>query len=830
MEFFDVDGKRLGDKTTLIEILHEITGIARSALQGHPLNTFNVEERFLWARGRDTKREEDKAYSLLGIFGVHMSMRYGEGEVSAMGRLRRKIHRPKTNDHQTALYTIPLGRNRSFVGRDHILRDLLEMIPPNAETQDCQRVAIEGLGGIGKTQIALEAGFRLQGVDPSCSIFWVPAVSRATFENGYRDIGRALELPGMNDDKVDVKVLVVAALERSSTNWLLIIDNLDDPDLLSATDDNAALRDYLPFSTKGSILFTTRNHEIAVKLDIKFEQTFTIDELSESEAIKMLSKAIKSRQMQDLESTKVLLELLAHLPLAIKQAAAYMARTGITTKKYLQSYRRSDTSRIKFLSRDFEDRGRYRDSANPIAQTWLVSFNYIKTHYPLAARCLSLICFLAEKDIPRDLFPEENGDTIETDEAIGVLRSYSFITERDDGNSYDIHRLVRLATRNSMEKKEADEYLKIIAEEVELQYPYAEHETRHICMRYTPHVEAVLSSEETELDPVLRAELLERVGRSYTQLGKDDLAMQMHQDALQLRQKVLGRAHQDTLTSMHSLATMHTALGKYDQAERMHLYVLRLREKSLGFKHPDTLSSLDDWGNVLHDLGRYKEAERAHVRALCLRQERFGDRHIDTLHSMNNWALVLGALGRHDEAERTHARELELCRDVRGPTHPETLNSMNNLALTIRNLGRYKEAEKLFRECLDLRQQELGPKHPHTLNSLNNLALVLGDLGNFREAEKLHREELKLCQKMLPPQHPDILISMSNLALILEKADKYDEAQKLHQQTEDLRKEIEGSTAPGQQNGTDVDDIFAMYVDSPATEENPTEDNSTKTI
>lgn len=506
-----------------------------------------------------------------------------------------------------------------------------------------------------------------------------------------------------------------------------------------------------------------------------------------------------------------------------------MALTGFTTKKYLESYRRSDTSRIEFLSRDFEDRGRYRDgSANPIAQTWLVSFNYIKTHHALAARYLNLICFLAEKDIPRELFPEENVDTVETDEAIGVLQSYSFITERDDGNSYDIHRLVRLATRNSMDEKEADEYLKIMAEELELQYPYAEHENRHICMRYTPHVEALLSSGRTELDPVLKAELLERVGRSYTQLGKDDIAMKMHEDALELRQKVLGPAHQDTLTSWHSLATMHTTLGKYKQAEHMHRHVLREREKSLGFKHPDTLSSLDDLGNVLHDLGRYKEAERVHVRALCLRQERFGDRHIDTLHSMNNWALVLGALGRHEEAENVHARELEICREIRGPRHPETFNSMNNLALTIRNRGRYKEAEKLFRECLDLRQQELGPKHSNTLNSLNNLALVLGDLEEFEEAEKLHRQELKLCQKMLPPQHPDILISMSNLALILERAGKNDEAQELHQQTEILRKEIEDSNTPGEQNGTDEEDILAMYAEPPATEDNSTENHPTE--
>ncbi|KAF2994876.1 hypothetical protein E8E14_001813 [Neopestalotiopsis sp. 37M] len=810
VEFFDETGKKLGDKTTLIEILHEITGISRKALRGQPLSTFSVEKRFLWARGRNTKREEDRVYCLLGIFGVLMPMIYGEGEVNAMLRLKREINRPRTSEDQKALCTIPLGRNEHFVGREDLLQKLFRMIPPNAKPQDCQRVAIEGLGGIGKTQIALEAGFRLQERDPACSVFWVPAVTRATFENGYRDIARALRLPDIDDDdKVDVKTLVVDALRRSSTKWCLIIDNLDDPDLLIATDDNGAIEDYLPFSTNGSILFTTRNRQVTHRLDIALDLTFRVDEMSESEAIHMLSKAIEPWQMQDQENTRILLGYLAHLPLAIKQAAAYMKRTGITTKKYLESYRRSDQSRIAFLSRDFEDARRYRDSANPITRTWLVSFDHIERHHPLAARYLKLMSFLAEKDIPRELFPDENKETLEMDESIGVLKGYSFITERHDGDSYDIHRLVTLATRNSMEPEEVSTYLNIMAEEVKSKYPYAEHENRYICMRYTPHAEAILACEGTNLGPELRAELLERVGRTYTQSGDDALAKPKYEEALELRQQVLGLAHQDTLTSMSNLATTYSALGDPNKAELMHRRILKLRLDQSGYKHPDTLSSLDNLGNVLRDLRRYQEAERLHVRALVLRQEKFGDTNINTLRSMSNWALDLEALGRHEEAEKVQRRGIELSQKTLGRTHPETLNSMNDLALTIRNLEKYPEAELLLRRCLAGRQQELGSMHPQTLRSLNNLALVLGDLGKFDEAEQMHRHELQLCQQALPLQHPLTLISVSNLALILEKAaSKRDEAQELRQMERNLRKEIEDLTVGSWRVPDDIGPLY----------------------
>ncbi|KAF7533210.1 hypothetical protein G7054_g7249 [Neopestalotiopsis clavispora] len=308
VEFFDRSGKRLGDKTTLKDILHDITSISEKALRGCPLSTFTVHERESWTRDRRTTRKEDKAYCLLGIFGVSMFLNYGEGEEHAMERLRREIDLKGAKDQVTHC-VVPFDRNASFVGRNDILCNLSEEIPSRSGPQDCQRIAIHGLDGTGKTQIALEAAYELREWHPDHSVYWVSAANRRDFENSYRKIGKALNLPivgadrssratasapaglhkssGTSDSEPDFKASVTAALSRSATSWLLIIDDLDDPELLSSSRRSGAIHDYLPFNKRGSILITTRNQEVATKLGIAADRTFSIGGLTESESLKM---------------------------------------------------------------------------------------------------------------------------------------------------------------------------------------------------------------------------------------------------------------------------------------------------------------------------------------------------------------------------------------------------------------------------------------------------------------------------------------------------------------------------------------------------------------
>ncbi|RYO95235.1 hypothetical protein DL764_007720 [Monosporascus ibericus] len=203
--------------------------------------------------------------------------------------------RAQCDENKNGYRAIPFGRNEDFVGRESILQQLLERIPPSTKRDDCQRTAVEGLGGVGKTQVALEAAYRVRDEHPACSVFWVPAVDSISFEKAYREIGEALGVQGLDDDKADVKSLVKAALSRESVgSWLLIIDNADDLELLFA---DPALADHLPFSRKGSILFTTRNHEAAVRLDIR--PIITLKEMSNAEATELLQTGLKENQTND---------------------------------------------------------------------------------------------------------------------------------------------------------------------------------------------------------------------------------------------------------------------------------------------------------------------------------------------------------------------------------------------------------------------------------------------------------------------------------------------------------------------------------------------------
>ncbi|KAI6617173.1 hypothetical protein MCOR14_010859 [Pyricularia oryzae] len=178
-----------------------------------------------------------------------------------------------------AHFLVRFSRNESFVGREEVLGRLLKRLPPIAHPDACQRTVIHGLGGIGKTQVAIEAAYRVRDAYPKCSVFWVPAVNMTMFDNGYRRVGRALEIQGIEDDDADVKALVNAALSRNEAKpWLLIIDNIDDLQLLT----DGRLTPHLPFSRKGSILFTTRNRQITAHLQAR--------EVSNQNMIAMLSR------------------------------------------------------------------------------------------------------------------------------------------------------------------------------------------------------------------------------------------------------------------------------------------------------------------------------------------------------------------------------------------------------------------------------------------------------------------------------------------------------------------------------------------------------------
>ncbi|KAK4233068.1 acyl transferase/acyl hydrolase/lysophospholipase [Achaetomium macrosporum] len=559
-------------------------------------------------------------------------------------------------------WVVPFDRNEDFIGRKSALSQLLKRIPPSAVKDACQRAAIEGLGGVGKTQIALAAAFLVRDEHPDCHIFWVPAVDAATFENGYRKIGQQLQIPGIDDDKADVRTLVKTALSQSADNWLLIVDNADDVELLCGAAGATGLRDCLPSSYRGSILFTTRNHQVVRKLDIPRMGVVRVAGMSRLEAAELLQKHLDPAQTSDSESTTELLNFLADLPLAIKQASAYMDRTGMTTRQYLGHCRSSEGRLIELLSKDFEDRGRYKSTQNPIAATWLISFRHISRDTQLAAQYLRFMSLLAEKEIPKSLLPPGKSE-LEADEAIGTLKAYAFITERAGQESYDIHRLVRLAMRSWLsEKGELKACAASLIQQLDKAFPFPEHENRAVWVMYLPHALTALGFRNYSTDNAAESSLLFNVAESSYILGKYEDAEELYRPALKLRTEMLGAEHPATLTCMSNLAVLLNSQGKYKEAEAMHRQALKLWTAVLGAEHPSTLTSMSNLALVLDSQGKYKEAE-----------------------------------GKYEEAEAMHRQALKLWTEVLGAEHPDTLTSMNNLALVLYSQGKYEEAEAMHR-------------------------------------------------------------------------------------------------------------------------------------
>jgi tetratricopeptide (TPR) repeat protein len=544
------------------------------------------------------------------------------------------------------LTVLPFGRNKDFVGRQSQLNRLTSILHTEHTGENCQRAALVGLGGVGKTQIALQCAFEIRKLSPECSVFWVRASDASSFDNAYRDIGQQLNIHGLEDDKADIKRLVKMRLsQQTAGKWLVIVDNADDFELLyKKSNDNGeshALHEYLPSSLLGAILFTTRDREAATRY--AGSNVIDVEEMADAESIELLQRSLQNKQlMEDKGGTTNLLKLLVNLPLAIMQAAAYLNAKSITIAEYLRIYEESSDNVIKLLSKDFEDIRRYPDMKNPVATTWLISFKQIQVRDPLAADYMAFISCIKEQDIPWDLLPL--APEFEKIEAIGTLKAFGFIKERLGSASYDMHRLVYIAMQNWLKLNgEWTNWNQKTLKQIADIFPWPEHENRAVWTTYLPHAQCIVITSKKVSNGVeeLLWRLLDGIGECSRITGNYAEAEQMYQQALQLKEKGLSVEHPSTLGSLNNLALVLDSQGKYAEAEQMHRQALQLKEKVLGVEHPSTLNSLNNLALVLDSQGKYAEAEQIHRQALQLKEKVLGAEHPSTLRSRNNLAETL---------------------------------------------------------------------------------------------------------------------------------------------------------------------------------------------
>ena len=259
-------------------------------------------------------------------------------------------------------------------------------------------------------------------------------------------------------------------------------------------------------------------------------------------------------------------------------------------------------------------------------------------------------------------------------------------------------------------------------------------------------------------------------------MGESARAEPLYQEALRIRQRVLGPEHPDTAQSLNNLASLYQDMGEYAKAEPLYQEALRIRQKVLGPEHPETATSINNLAALYQDMGEYAKAEPLYQEALRIRQKVSGQEHPDTATSLNNLAELYDYMGEYAKAEPLLQEALRIRQKVLEPEHRDIAESLNNLGELYEHLSEYAKAEPLYLEALRIRRKVFGPEHPDVAVGLDNLAGLYKAMGEYPKAEPLYQEALKIFEKVLGPEDPDTATCLDNLAYFEFDLGRIDEA------------------------------------------------------
>ena len=586
----------------------------------------------------------------------------------------------------------------------------------------------------------------------------------------------------------------------------MVLDNVDDRNMFFETYTYAgkALREYVPQSSKGSIIYTTRNMDIGMDLALD-RSPITVPSMDAHEALALLGQRIRAESAETEQLD--LLEELVYLPLAISQAAAFMAKRRKSVAEYVKLYRDSESTRIRLLGQRFNYHGREARPLESVVTTWWVSFNYIKTENPRAAEILSMMSFMDQQGIPFSLLIADEEDTFDYEEAMGLLEAFSLVTLDTHRYACNVHRLVTVAVQAWLSEYENNHgtIAAQVLERLSNRFPNGYFDTWPTCRIFFPHAEEVLRSSSALIQAESlhsKATLLLNLSFFLRTQGRYGASELRAMESMQIFERLYGSEHPDTLSAIASYAHTIYKLGRYQYATALQRQILKSREKVLGIRHRATLESLNALGSDLKALGQYREAEEIHRRAFVEKQEVLNEQpddiglQSDVLIAMSNVADVLSDQRKFVEAEQLHREALFKAELVYGRLHPDVFITRGQIAGTLRDQGRLDEAEQMYNALLKDRLELLGDRHPDTLTTLNNIAEVSARQGKYQKAEGIYREALRIEQETLGTDHPSTVNVMHNLACSAFHRKDYGQAANEFKAVLELQKKIIGPTHP----------------------------------
>src|SRR5579875_1590193 len=679
-------------------------------------------------------------------------------------------------------WNVPFLRNPYFTGREQVLQRLHRALAAEQTVALSQARAISGLGGIGKTQIAVEYAYRY--ANEYEAVLWVRADTAETLLSDFAALATVLELPAQQESDQHYVVSMVKRWLGQHSPWLLIFDNADDPTLVI---------DMLPRRVEGAILLTTRSQVPGAPFT-----KIGLEKLSREEGITFLLRRLTADgeersdaevSQQEREAAEQLWQVMDGLPLALDQAAAYIEETEGTLSDYLALFK---TSRKQLLALRGQLATAYPAS---VATTWLLSFEKVQRANAAAAELLYACAFLHPDEIPEAMlrtgaaiigarFEAMAAEKVAWDQTIGELRKYSMVKRDAERKMLTMHRLVQTVIKDGMHEATAQVWVERVVQVVNMAFPLVVYENWLQCESLLPH--ALTLSQLIEQYQIVSKEaghLLHKAATYLYERARYQEAEPLYQRVLHIREQQLGLEHPEVAQSLNSLAMLYWEQGKYIEAEQLYQRALHIREQQLGPEHPEVAQSLNGLASLYEVQGKYAEAEPLYQQALYIREQQLGPDHPEVAQSLNGLADLYREQGKYEQAEPLCLRALHIREQQLGPEHPLVAHTLSTLAGLYWPQGKYAEAEPLQQRALHIHEQQLGLKHPAGAYALNGLAILYHLQGKYEQAELLYQRAVHVREQQLGPEHPDVVYPLINLAELYREQGKYAEAELLYQRT-----------------------------------------------
>ncbi|NNN31229.1 tetratricopeptide repeat protein [Streptomyces sp. S3(2020)] len=701
-------------------------------------------------------------------------------------------------------------RNLDFSGRAAQLAELRDALPADRHSV----IAMHGMGGIGKSQIALEYAYRF--ADAYDLVWWIDAEQSDQIPVHYTELADRLGV-AVKEAGAEHNARTLLTSLRDRRRWLIILDNAEDPEQVER---------WLP-EGPGHVLITSRNPNWR-----RLARLMALDVFTRADSLAYFDNRVPSVTGAEADA---LAGELGDLPLALAQAAD-MIEKGTHAGLYLRLLR--ENTRIL---REGED----PDYPVPLAAAVGIAAGDLADEHPDAAALLRLTAFLGPDPIPIDWMvnartglstvPAHLDELTWMRSTLEPLRRYSLV--RVDGRTFQVHRLTQAVLRDQVDpvRIEAihDDVAAVLASadpgdpQTPTDWPAWASLASHLVSQ---HIDVV---DRAELRPTLSdavyflirsarpraaAELAaglretwtaqlgadhpdvltctQYLGHATSDLGDSQAARPIIEDAYTRRRRTLGDDHPDTLQSANDLAAILFQHGEYRAAMDMDRDTLARRRCRLGDDHADTLQSACNFAGSLHAAGDLVAARELEEDVLAGWRRLRGDDHPETLRS----ALQLGAsLLQVDEVSAAHRlvqETWERCRTTLGDDHPLTISAARTLSDALKDMGRCHEARSIVEDAFARSRRVHGDDHPDTMRTAYVHACVLHDLREVEAARGLLVDSLATERRILGPDHGETLLTMNQLAISLGALREFGEARRVLEEAFDRRRRAFGEEHP----------------------------------